>query len=145
MKSKENLQLLFKSVLNVNVEIQDNSSDPVLAARQIFVKMINTLEESWEKQNSIYELGIDLSGYDLPLYNVIENLLRLIFGPKKAELVFWYIYSRKNPDGTTIKLVDKNNNAIELNNPSELFDLIHSISDEDLLINETDDDEEDEE
>lgn len=145
MKSKENLQLLFKSVLNVNVEIQDNSSDPVLAARQIFVKMINTLEESWEKQNSIYELGIDLSGYDLPLYNVIENLLRLIFGPKKAELVFWYIYSRKNPDGTTIKLVDKNNNAIELNNPSELFDLIHSISDEDLLINETDDDEEEDE
>ena len=145
MKSKENLQLLFKSVLNVNVEIQDNSSDPVLAARQVFVKMINTLEESWEKQNSIYELGIDLSGYDLPLYNVIENLLRLIFGPKKAELVFWYIYSRKNPDGTTIKLVDKNNNAIELNNPSELFDLIHSISDEDLLINETDEDEEDEE
>lgn len=145
MKSKENLQLLFKSVLNVNVEIQDNSSDPVLAARQIFVKMINTLEESWEKQNNIYELGIDLSGYDLPLYNVIENLLRLIFGPKKAELVFWYIYSRKNPDGTTIKLVDKNNNAIELNNPSELFDLIHSISDEDLLINETDDDGEDEE
>jgi hypothetical protein len=145
MKSKENLQLLFKSVLNVNVEIQDNSSDPLLAARQVFVKMINTWEESWEKQNNIYELGIDLSGYDLPLYNVIENLIRLMFGPKKAELIFWYIYSRKNPDESIVKVVDKDNNAIELNNPSELFDLIHSISDSDLTFNDLNESEEDEE
>jgi hypothetical protein len=143
MKSKENLQLLFKSVLNVNVEIQNNSSDPVLAARQVFIKMINTWEESWDKQNSIYELGVDLSGYDMPLYNIIENLIRLIFGPKKAELIFWYIYSRKNADDTNVKLVDKNGNPIELNNPSELFDLIHSISDDDLIVN--DEEEEDEE
>lgn len=145
MKNKENLQLLFKSVLNVNVEIQDNSSDPALAARQVFVKIINTWEESWDKQNSVYELGIDLSGYDMPLYNIIENLIRLIFGPKKAELIFWYIYSRKNADGTAVSLVDKNNNSITLNNPSELFDLINSISDEDLIIKDEDEDGEDEE
>ena len=110
MKNKENLQTLFKSILNVNVEIQDNSNpdDPLIAAKQLFIKIINVWEESWNKQNEIYELGIDLSGYDMPLYNIIENLIKLIFGPKKSELIFWYIYNRKDADESVTTLVDKN-------------------------------------
>ena len=80
----------------------------------------------------------------MPLYNIIENLIKLIFGPKKSELIFWYIYNRKDADESVTTLVDKNGNPLNIDNPSELFDLINSINDDDIKVDDVKDDEEEE-
>jgi hypothetical protein len=73
------------------------------------------------------EFKIDLSKYDETFYEVIDNLMLMHFGKQAAEVIFFYVYERINPDGSINELRDVNDNPIVLNNPSDLWDLINVI------------------
>lgn len=45
-----------------------------------------------------------------------------------AELIFFYIYERLNPDGSINELRDQNDVPVILNNPTELWDLVNIIN-----------------
>ena len=46
------------------------------------------------------------------------------FGKEVAELIFFYLYERENPDGTINELIDDSNNIVPLHTPSDLWHLI---------------------
>ena len=70
------------------------------------------------------DLRLDFTSYDEKFYKVIDNLIELQFGKEAAELIFFYLYERENPDGSTNELLDKNDNIVPLHNPSDLWNLI---------------------
>jgi hypothetical protein len=73
------------------------------------------------------ELGLDYSNYDEKFYEIIDRLFTMHFGKEAAEIIFFYIYERINPDGTTNELVDENNQVITLTNPTDLWYLVNHI------------------
>jgi hypothetical protein len=96
--------------------------------KELFEKIIIALERTNIRTALIgTEFDVDLSKYDETFYEVIDNLMLMQFGKQAAEVIFFYVYERMNPDGTINELRDVNDNPIILNSPSELWDLINVI------------------
>jgi hypothetical protein len=96
--------------------------------KEVFEKIIITLERANIRTALAgTEFKIDLSKYDETFYEVIDNLMLMHFGKQAAEVIFFYVYERINPDGSINELRDVNDNPIVLNNPSDLWDLINVI------------------
>ena len=96
--------------------------------RELFEKIIIALERTNIRTALVgTEFNIDLSKYDETFYEIIDNLMLMQFGKQAAEVIFFYVYERMNPDGTINELRDPNDTPIVLNNPSDLWDLINVI------------------
>jgi hypothetical protein len=96
--------------------------------REVFEKIIIALERANIRTALAgTEFEIDLSKYDETFYEVIDNLMLMQFGKQAAEVIFFYVYERMNPDGSINELRDVNDNPIVLNSPSDLWDLINVI------------------
>jgi hypothetical protein len=96
--------------------------------KELFEKIIIALERTNIRTALVgTEFDVDLSKYDETFYEVIDNLMLMQFGKQAAEVIFFYVYERMNPDGTINELRDVNDNPIILNSPSELWDLINVI------------------
>jgi hypothetical protein len=96
--------------------------------RELFEKIIIALERANIRTALAgTEFEIDLSKYDETFYEVIDNLMLMQFGKQAAEVIFFYIYERMNPDGSINELRDTNDTPIVLNSPSDLWDLINVI------------------
>jgi hypothetical protein len=96
--------------------------------RELFEKIIIALEKTNVRTAIIgTEFDLDLSKYDEDFYSIIDNLVLMQFGKQAAEIIFFYVYERMNPDGTINDLRDINDNPIILNNPTELWDLINVL------------------
>ena len=96
--------------------------------RELFEKIIIALERANIRTALAgTEFEIDLSKYDETLYEVIDNLMLMHFGKQAAEVIFFYVYERMNPDGSINELRDLNDIPIVLNSPTDLWDLINVI------------------
>jgi hypothetical protein len=96
--------------------------------RELFEKIIIALERANIRTALVgTEFDIDLSKYDETFYEVIDNLMLMQFGKQAAEVIFFYVYERMNPDGSINELRDTNDTPIVLNSPSDLWDLINVI------------------
>jgi hypothetical protein len=73
------------------------------------------------------DLKIDFTTYDEKFYDVIDTLILMQFGKEASEIIFFYLYERVNPDGTTNQLVDTNDNYVVLNSPTDLWELVKVI------------------
>lgn len=96
--------------------------------REKFEKIILTLEEI-EARSVIMmnDLGIDFTTYDEKFYQVIDGLFSMHFDKDAVEVIFFYLYERFNPDGSMNGLVDKDEKKVELNSPSDLWEVIKQI------------------
>ena len=96
--------------------------------REKFEKIILTLEEIEARAMILgNDLGLDFSLYDEKFYQVVDGLLGLHFGKDANEVIFFYLYERFNPDGSMNGLVDKDEKRVELNSPSDLWEIIKQI------------------
>ena len=96
--------------------------------RELFEKVIINLEKANVRTAIVgAEFDLDLSKYDESFYEIIDNLIVMHFGKQAAEVIFFYVYERMNPDGSINELRDTNDNPIVLNSPSDLWDLINVI------------------
>ena len=98
--------------------------------RERFEKIINTLEEI-EVRGMLLgsDLQLDFTSYDEKFYLVIDSLFHLHFGKEASELIFFYLYERTNPDGTTNGLQNEEGEVIELTSPTDLWYLLKAIQD----------------
>ena len=96
--------------------------------RELFEKIIIALERANIRTALAgTEFEIDLSKYDETFYEIIDNLMLMQFGKQAAEVIFFYVYERMNPDGSINELRDLNDIPIVLNSPADLWDLINVI------------------
>ena len=83
----------------------------------------------------VADLGLDYSKYNEKFYEVIDRMFGLYFGAEAAEIIFFYIYERINPDGSVNELADENNNPVSLNSPTDLWYLVNHIKNKTKRIN----------
>ena len=96
--------------------------------RESFEKIILLMDEIQVRSALLHsELGLDYSNYDEKFYEIIDRMFTLNFGKEAAEIIFFYVYERINPDGTINNLVDQNNEVVPINSPSDLWYLVNHI------------------
>ena len=96
--------------------------------RESFEKIMLLMDEIQVRSALLHsELGLDYSNYDEKFYEIIDRMFTLNFGKEAAEIIFFYVYERINPDGTINELLDQNNEIIPINNPSDLWFLVNHI------------------
>ena len=96
--------------------------------REKFETVIRTLEEI-EARSVIMmgDLELDFTAYDEKFYQVIDGLLSMHYNKDAVEVIFFYLYERFNPDGTMNGLIDKDEKRVELNSPSDLWEIVKQI------------------
>jgi hypothetical protein len=96
--------------------------------RESFEKIMLTMDEIQVRSALLHsELGLDYSNYDEKFYEIIDRMFTLSFGREAAEIIFFYVYERINPDGTINNLLDQNNEIIPINSLSDLWYLVNHI------------------
>jgi hypothetical protein len=96
--------------------------------KESFEKIILTMDEIQVRTALLHsELGLDYSNYDEKFFEVIDRMFSLHFGREAAEIIFFYVYERINPDGSINELLDQNNEIITVSNPSDLWYLVNHI------------------
>ena len=96
--------------------------------RESFEKIMLTMDEIQVRSALLHsELGLDYSNYDEKFYEIIDRMFTLNFGKEAAEIIFFYVYERINPDGTVNNLRDQNNEIVPINSPSDLWYLVNHI------------------
>jgi hypothetical protein len=96
--------------------------------RETFEKIILTMDEIQARGNILgMDFKLDLYSYDEKFYEVIDRLFTLHFGRDAAEIIFFYIYERQNPDGTINSLVDIEGNSISLENVTDLWLVVNHL------------------
>ena len=96
--------------------------------RESFEKIMLLMDEIQVRSALLHsELGLDYSNYDEKFYEIIDRMFTLNFGKEAAEIIFFYVYERINPDGTINELLDQNNEIISINSPSDLWYLVNHI------------------
>ncbi len=104
--------------------------------RESFEKIILLMDEIQVRDVlMIADLGLDYSKYNEKFYEVIDRMFGLYFGAEAAEIIFFYIYERINPDGSVNELADENNNPVSLNSPTDLWYLVNHIKNKTKRIN----------
>lgn len=135
MESNEHVDGVKKSIDDIlgtdtSLKRKKRSEDDV--NRERFEKIINTLEEI-EVRSMILgtDLSLDFTDYDEKFYFIIDSLFHLHFGKEAAEIIFFYLYDRINPDGTANGLQNEEGEVIELTSPTDLWYLLKALQDRD--------------
>jgi hypothetical protein len=98
--------------------------------KESFEKIILTMEEVQVRSTLLHaEFKMDMFDYEEKFYEVIDRLFSLHFGREAAEVIFFYVYERMNPDGTVNQLADVDGNPIQLESPSDLWELVNYMKD----------------
>jgi len=93
--------------------------------REKFEKIIQMMQEIEVRGILLAtDLKLDFTSYDEKFYKVIDSLIEMQFGKEAAELIFFYLYERENPDGTVNDLIDETGMIVSLNNPTDLWYLV---------------------
>ena len=122
-EGKKEIINLFNSILGSKVSIKDNMDK---TEESIFVHFVNELDKAQTAEHKLFENSkIELNHYTDPLWNVIENLLKLLYGEEQAELIQWYIYDRFNADGSIVPIEDESGKKYIFTNPEDLWSYIN--------------------
>lgn len=96
--------------------------------KESFEKIIQLMEEVQVRSTLLHtEFSLDLFNYEEKFYEIIDRLFSIHFGREAAEVIFFYVYERTNPDGSINQLLDKDNHPIPLENPTDLWNLANHL------------------
>ena len=127
-KHAQGIKQTLETMIGTDLSLKRKKKSEHDLNRELFEKIIIALERANIRTALVgTEFEIDLSKYDETFYEVIDNLMVMQFGKQAAEVIFFYVYERINPDGSINELRDINDNPIVLNSPAELWDLINVI------------------
>lgn len=117
-------------VLNATTVLKRKNKSKVEKKRELFVKMINALEEVLTRSHLMYaETGVDFSSYDEKFMTVIDALLYMHFGQQSLDLISWYLYDKTGPDGEQYsKLKDEYGNEIPIESAYDLYDVVLKVN-----------------
>ena len=113
---------LFNQILGSEVTIKDNLD---ATEEGVFIVFIKKLEEAYNVENQLFDIGgLELAKVTDPLWFVLENSFKFLYGEEAADLVWWYIFDRLNPDGTIVPLEDESGKQYTFENAKDLWSYI---------------------
>jgi hypothetical protein len=127
-KHAQGVKQTLETMIGTDLSLKRKKKSEHDVNRDMFEKIVIALEKANVRTAIVgSEFDLDLSKYDESFYEVIDNLIMMQFGKQAAEVIFFYVYERMNPDGSINELRDVNDNPIVLNNPTDLWELINVI------------------
>ena len=71
------------------------------------------------------ESGIDLKKITDPLWLVVENMMKMLYGEEATEMIMWYLFERFNEEGKLLELYDEiTKKKYRIKTPKDLFAFI---------------------
>lgn len=115
----------LENALGVTFTVKFAAEDITAEQKKAFTKMIKTLEKLSISEEKIFmDTGIDTSTIVEPYWKALEQVVYVSFGKEAGELIWWYIYDRKNAAGKVIAWEDEEGAEVIFKNPGELYDYI---------------------
>ena len=114
------------------LKFEESKSSKLKRENEIFISLISRLEACWDRSTKlIKEFGIIMLDYEEGFFSVIDDLLILKYGVAKAEVILWYLYERKDPEGKISNLIIEFENGEEveytIKTPQDLLKFLKTI------------------
>jgi hypothetical protein len=124
-KHAEGIKKEIEDIIGVDTVLKQKKKTDDDFQRERFEKIIQTMQEIEIRGILLAtDLRLDFTTYDEKFYKVIDSLIEMQFGKEAAELIFFYLYERENPDGTVNDLIDDEGTIVPLNSPNDLWQLV---------------------
>jgi len=124
-KHAEGIKKEIEDIIGVDTVLKQKKKTDDDFQRERFEKIIQTMQEIEIRGILLAtDLRLDFTTYDEKFYKVIDSLIEMQFGKETAELIFFYLYERENPDGTVNDLIDDEGTIVPLNSPNDLWQLV---------------------
>ena len=112
------IKKVFDTVLGANTTVKDNIK---ATESTVFEILIQKADDSLNLEDKLGEIDIDITKITDPLWFVIENQFKLIYGEEATEIIMWYLMERLDEDNNVMALEDEDENKIILNKPIDLW------------------------
>jgi hypothetical protein len=107
MDQRKEIKEALEQILGSSITMRDDGSDPVDELKNDFIKLIDLYESVWKRQNDLLEVqGLDFTSYDENYFRLVEGFIHFCFEGVAADAILFYIYSRKDEDGTLHPFMD---------------------------------------
>jgi len=125
---KEDLKTGFDKMLGVNTIIKRKQKSLQNQKKDAFISIINKYDEALTRSVILQSsFKIDLTDYEDPYYNIIDDLILLSWGPDIYSLIEFFFYGRIGEDGIENFIEDENGNEIYIRTPEDLYLLIEKL------------------
>ena len=109
MSQRKEIKQAIEQILGAGIVMRDDTTNPSDELKKDFIKIINSYQKVWERQNDLIDKqGIDLTSYDEDYFKVIEGLINFCFDEGASDAILFYIYSKKDDDNEILPFIDKN-------------------------------------
>jgi hypothetical protein len=123
------IQIAVDGILNVKSYVRRKKRTELDKKKEMFVQMMNSMEEITIRQALMYaDMDVDMFKYDEKFLSIIDLMYYLHFGESCSDIIAFYLYDRRNPDGTLNPLVDQAGQEIILETPYDLWNLMITIN-----------------
>lgn len=89
------------------------------------MEMLQFVEERQIIMNEMH--GIDMIKHNEPFFQIIDEFFALLFNKEQIKLINFYLYDRYTADGAVLSLLDENDNAVPLETPDQLWDILSKV------------------
>ena len=121
MENQDILKHLQKFVGD-NVTIKESPKSEEEREELLFIDTINTLDSIFVSDNKLHEdYGVDLMGFTQSYYHTIENLIVMLFGYDKSDVIWWWVLERFDADGTLLGIETEDGKIHMLKTPKQLY------------------------
>ena len=128
MMVNENLLEQLKLILGDNVSIKESPKSEEDRRESLFIETISSLEHIWNVDNKLHEeYGIDLMGFTQHYYHVVENLIAMLFGYDKAEIIWWWVLERFDADGKLLGIETEDGKVHILKTSQQLYKFLKKL------------------
>ena len=127
MDSKD-LQKGIKIMLGADSVIRRKNRSEKNKKKTSFLNLIRKYDEALIRSMMMNnQFQLDLSLYEEPFYQMIDELILLTYGEDIYQLIAFYFFERLNDDGTENFIVGPNMEQIFLKTPNDLYDTIQKL------------------
>jgi len=107
MNQRKEIKEVIEQILGSNITMRFDGTTEEDTLKKEFIKIMSMFEEVWQRQNDIdIKYGADFTTYDDPFFKIIEGFIHFCFEGVAADAIIFYVYSRKDEDGTIHPFID---------------------------------------
>ena len=127
MGQEKEIKKVIEQILGSNITMRYDTSTDEDKLKDEFLKVMAIFEGVWKRQNSMdMKYGVDFSTYDDPFFRTIEGFINFCFDGVAAEAIIFYVYARKDMEGTIHPFVDPNGKEYMFDNIDDLWEFLMS-------------------
>lgn len=115
--------------MQANISLETKTKSKSAEKKKLFLTFLNHIENALVKSQLLQEdFKIDMSRYEETFYQITDSVILLAWGKEVYEIIYWYLYDRKTPDGEETYLIDnRTEEKIYIKNAEELYELLITL------------------